>query len=83
MSTVSTKLIDAATAENYRRRRRVIEDAWSIWLTDIIAALNAQRQEAGLLPDNVMGSGTLGALLEELDRCRAIGKILMVEEATS
>ena len=51
-STVTTALIDATTAERYRASRRAFEDAWGIWLPDLIAALNAQRQEAGLLDDS-------------------------------
>lgn len=76
MSNVSTKLIDAASDQKYRKRKSAIVKAWQHWLHEIIAAMDAQRQREALSDDMIV-SDELAALLYELDECRAAGKVLM------
>jgi hypothetical protein len=76
MNNVSTKLIDAASDQKYRKRKFAIVKAWQQWLHEIIAAMDTQRKHEDF-SDEMIVSGELTALLAELDECRAAGKILM------
>ena len=76
MSNVSTKLIDKASEQKYRTRKLAIVEAWRKWFHEIVAAMDAQREHEGLASEMIV-TDEMGALLAELDECRAAGAILM------
>jgi hypothetical protein len=58
----------------YRKRKLAIVRAWQLWLHEILTAMEAQRPNESF--SKMAVSDELNIMLNELDECRAVGKIL-------